>query len=175
VPDRSPPPARNERTAIDPERREELRRAIWEAIAHAPPPEAAPSKRGAPYVLPDRPPWDVPAPRANDAAPGIPGIDPKYIQQRVRDDFFPLASGCYDDALTRAPGLHGKVVFAFNIVGDARTGGIVEAVDVLSESTLRDPEVIDCMRQSFLSVVFPPPASGGEVTVVYPIEFAPDD
>jgi hypothetical protein len=67
------------------------------------------------------------------------------------------------------------VQFAFNIVGDAKIGGIVEAVDVLDTSTLRDPDTIDCMRQSFLSVTFPPPPDGGTVTVVYPIEFTSDD
>ena len=48
-------------------------------------------------------------------------------------------------------------------------------MDVLDKSTLRDPEFIDCMRQSFLSVTFPPPEGGGMVTVEYPIVFSPGD
>ena len=114
-----------------------------------------------------------PLPRTMEA--DYTGIKPKYIQQRVREDFFPLARKCYEDALLRDPKLGGRIVFAFNIVGDEKVGGIVEAVDVLNESTLRDPEVIDCMRQSFLSVSFPPPPGGGTVTVVYPIIFSNDD
>ena len=164
------------RVQVDPAKREEVRRLIWDALTHAAPPAEAPPKRGAQYVLPDKPPWEVPSPTASDAAPAPSGrIEPKYIQERVRNDFFPLARQCYADGLGQNPALAGKVVFAFNIVGDAKTGGIVEAVDVLNESTLRDPAVIDCMRQSFLSIVFPPPAGGGEVTVVYPIIFSNDD
>jgi hypothetical protein len=73
------------------------------------------------------------------------------------------------------PDPRGQIVFWFAIVGDEKVGGIVESVDVLDESTLRDPEMIECMRESFLSVTFPPPKGGGFVTVKYPMMFAPDD
>jgi len=168
---------------VDRAKRDQIRALIWQAIAHSSPPDAEAPKRGAAYVLPDKPPWDVPrnsprpaAPTEEDAA-GEPvhGIDPKYIQERVRNDFFPVARKCYGDALERDPQLAGSLVFAFKIVGDEKTGGIVEEVDVLNESTLRDPDVIDCMRQSFLSVTFPAPEGGGEVTVVYPITFSNSD
>ncbi len=166
---------------LDRGKRDQLRAIIWQAISHAAPPEVEPARRGPEYVLPDKPPWEVAPPQPREegdaavAAGASPGIEPKYIQERVRNEFFPLALKCYGDALEQSPELGGRIVFAFNIVGDAKTGGIVEAVDVLNESTLRDPDVIDCMRQSFLSVTFPPPASGGEVTVIYPIEFSNDD
>jgi hypothetical protein len=156
---------------LDRAKRDQMRALIWHAIGQPSPPDEPAPKRGAAYILPDRPPWpDAPGP--GDAAPGI---EPRYVQERVREDFFPVARKCYGDALERDPTLAGTIVLAFNIVGDAKTGGIVEAVDVLNESTLRDPEVIDCMRQSFLSVTFPPPQGGGEVTVKYPIVFSNDD
>jgi len=156
--------------AIDPVKREQMRALIWQAIGHPAPPAPSP-KRGAAYVLPEHPPWeDDPQPVGGNGK-----IDPKYIQARVREDFFPLARQCYADGVEQNPALAGSVVFAFNIVGDDETGGIVEAVDVLEKSTLRDPEVIDCMRQSFLGISFPPPEGGGEVTVVYPIVFDPGD
>jgi hypothetical protein len=34
--------------------------------------------------------------------------------------------------------------------------------------------MIECMRQSFLSVTFPPPQGGGFVTVKYPFTFSPE-
>jgi len=162
---------------MDPEKREQLRALIWQAIGRPSPPPAPPIKRRAQYALPERPPWeDAPKPPDGaDAAPVNGRIDPRYIQQRVREDFFPLARKCFEDGLAQDPTLAGTIHFAFNIVGDEKTGGIVEAVDVLNKSTLRDPDVIDCMRQSFLSISFPPPANGGEVTVIYPIVFSNDD
>jgi hypothetical protein len=161
---------------LDHARREQLRAVIWQAIGHPAPAEEPPPTRGAPYTLPDTPEWERrPPPPAQDP-PAPPGkIDPSYIQDRVRNDFFPLARQCYSDGLVKNPALAGEVRFAFNIVGDEKTSGIVESVDVLNASTLRDPDVIECMRQSFLSVTFPPPEGGGEVTVIYPIIFSNDD
>ena len=122
-------------------------------------------------MLPEAPPWPD-DPSDHD---GAPGIDPQYIQDRVRNEFFPLAQKCYADMSARVPDAGGSVVLAFDIVGNKNIGGIVEQVDVLNKSTLRDPEFIDCMRQSFLSVRFPPPEGGGMVTVEYPIEFSAEE
>jgi hypothetical protein len=165
---------------LDRANRDELRALIWHSFGQPSPPEAAAPSKGAAYVLPEKPPWETSRLPPLDGDPAPPGepmghIEPKYIQERVRNEFFPLAKKCYGDGLEQQPDLGGRVVFAFNIVGDPKTGGIVEAVDVLNESTLRDPDVIECMRQSFLSVTFPPPENGGEVTVVYPVEFSNDD
>jgi hypothetical protein len=172
---RGAPPEPAERH-LDPEQREQLRALIWQGIGRASPPPAAPVKRRTQYVLPEHPPWeDAPRPADDASGPANGHIDPKYIQERVREDFFPLARSCFTDGLAQNPKLAGTVHFAFNIVGDEKTGGIVETVDVLNKSTLRDPDVIDCMRQSFLSITFPPPANGGEVTVIYPIVFSNED
>jgi hypothetical protein len=167
----SPKAASSGAPVLDRAKRDQLRTLIWHAFGQPSPPEAPAPPRGTPYVMPEKPPWETAPPK--DGPPGH--IEAQYIQERVRSDFFPLAKKCYGDALEQQPALGGSIVFAFNIVGDPKTGGIVEAVDVLDKSTLRDPDVIDCMRQSFLSVTFPPPENGGEVTVVYPIEFSNDD
>jgi hypothetical protein len=155
---------------LDRAKRDAMRALIWQAFGRpAPEPAPLPTKAHA-YVLPVRPNW----PEGPDG--GTFGhIDPSYIRDAVHNDFFPLARQCYDTARANDPKLGGSVVLAFNIVGDEKIGGIVEAVDVLDKSTLRDPDMIECMRQSFLSTTFPPPAGGGTVTVEYPIVFAPED
>jgi hypothetical protein len=86
-----------------------------------------------------------------------------------------VARQCYASLAERVPDAGGTINLAFNIVGNKNIGGIVEQVDVLNKSTLRDPEFVDCMRQSFLSVTFPPPEGGGMVSVEYPIQFDPGD
>jgi hypothetical protein len=151
---------------LDRAKRDAIRTLIWESFGQEPPDAAPPPKPT--YVLPDTPPWPE-----GSSFDGGPGIEPKYIQQAVRSDFFPLARKCYADM--NAPDAGGTVVLAFDIVGNANIGGIVEQVDVLSKSTLVDPGFVDCMRQSFLSVSFPPPAGGGMVEVEYPIIFSPGD
>jgi hypothetical protein len=155
---------------LDRAKRDAMRALIWHAFGRpAPEPEPLPTKPQA-YVLPVRPNW----PEAGDG--GTFGhIDPSYIQEAVHNEFFPLARNCYDTARAKDPKLGGSVVLAFNIVGDEKIGGIVEAVDVLDKSTLRDPDMIECMRQSFLSTTFPPPSGGGTVTVEYPIVFSSEE
>jgi hypothetical protein len=156
----SPAPGPYDRAA-----RDRLRELVWRAFAQAPPPNET-AQPVAPYVLPSA----VPDP------PGVPGrLEPEYIRDRLRKDFFPMAGDCYDQAQKRSPDLRGKVVLRFAIVGDANTGGIVESADVMDRSTIRDQGMIECIRESMLSMTFPPPKQGGFVTVEYPIDFSPDD
>jgi hypothetical protein len=146
--------------------RDRMRELIWRAFGRVPPAEPSADARPS-YALPAAPPPDPPG----DAG----RIEPEYIQEHVRSEFFGPAAQCYAEAQERLPNPRGQVVFWFTIVGDEKVGGVVESVDVLDESTLRDPQMIECMRQSFLSVTFPPPKEGGYVTVKYPIAFAPGD
>jgi hypothetical protein len=152
---------------LDREKRDAIRALIWKSFGQAMP-DAAPLPKEA-YVLPDLPPW----PEGPSDAGG--GIEAKYIQEHVRNEFFPVARQCYASLAERVPDAGGTVDLAFNIVGNANIGGVVEQVDVLNKSTLRDPEFVACMRQSFLSVTFPPPEGGGMVSVEYPIQFDPGE
>ncbi len=99
----------------------------------------------------------------------------EYIQARVREDFYPLARSCYEDALQKSPKLHGRFVIDFMIVGDAKVGGIVDQAKINEKSDIDDPEFATCVRESMLSMVFAPPENDGWVTVTYPILFSPDD
>jgi hypothetical protein len=102
-------------------------------------------------------------------------MEPGYIRERVRNDFFPFAKVCYAEAVKAQGDLAGELVLRFIIVGDSKIGGIVESVDVLDKSTLRDHAMIECIRESFLGTKFPASEHGGWVSVEYPISFSPDD
>ena len=106
---------------------------------------------------------------------GNPRVDPKYIQARVREDLFPLALDCYGDALKRNPSLAGKLVVYFRIIGDRKVGGVVDEAKLVDGTSIEDREMQTCVRESMMSVSFDAPPHDGEVTVVYPIEFAPDE
>lgn len=152
-----------EKTLLDPEARRETRDALKEKLG-------ARFPRAKPTSEPE-----APAPPLPEPAFEGPRIKKEYIQERVREDFFPLARGCYDDLLKRHPKIQGKVALHFTIVGDEGVGGIVEEASVGDESTLRDDEFDTCMTESMLSMSFPPPKGGGVVTVIYPIAFSPDE
>jgi hypothetical protein len=98
-----------------------------------------------------------------------------YIEERIHNDFFPLARACYESALVRLPGLRGRLAIDFLILGDAKVGGIVEQAKIDETSEITDPEFATCMRESMLSMVFDAPENDGWVSVTYPIVFAPGD
>ncbi len=106
---------------------------------------------------------------------GATNIDPKYIQSVVRDDYFPLARQCYGNALERNPKLAGTIEMSFRILGDPKIGGVVDDVKLSDGTTIDDKEMQTCMRESMMSVTFDAPPEGGEVTVVYPVRFSPED
>jgi hypothetical protein len=108
-----------------------------------------------------------------DGGPGK--IDPSYIQSVVRNDYFPLAKQCYANALERNPRLAGTIEMSFRILGGPGIGGVVDDAKLGDGTTIDDAELRTCMRESMMSVTFDAPPEGGEVTVVYPIRFSPDD
>ena len=113
----------------------------------------------------------VPAPTGPDGG----RMDPKYIQEVVRGEFFPMAKKCYEELLSRNDAAAGRVEMSFTIVADEKHGGIVEDVGVDSDGGVADEKMSTCMRESLSTLAFRPPAHGGYVTVVYPILFANDD
>lgn len=70
--------------------------------------------------------------------------------------------------LARNPGAHGRVVVDFSI---APSGAVCQVG--IAESTLNDPQVVDCIARTAASFVFPPPEGGGIADVSYPFVFGP--
>jgi hypothetical protein len=94
------------------------------------------------------------------------GLSPGEIQGTVLA-IHPALGRCYDAGLLRNPELAGIVVIRFIIQQD----GSVPLV-VLDDTSLPDPNVIECMVPEFARLVFPAPV-GSFVTVVYPVDFSP--
>ena len=87
----------------------------------------------------------------------------------------PLAQECYDSALEDDESLAGKLVFQFRIVGEPDVGGIVEDAQLAPDSGITHAELVECMRESLMSMSFDPPENGGAIDVTYPFEFSPGD
>lgn len=101
--------------------------------------------------------------RATSTPATADALDATTIRSVVRshsDGFM----GCYQLGLGRDPNLQGRVTTRFDI--DAR--GTIQDVTI-AESDLFDCTVIDCIRDHFVTIRFPPP--GNVVTVLYPIVF----
>jgi hypothetical protein len=79
----------------------------------------------------------------------------------LSDDFGPLADECIADARERAPELAGMAAIEFTVVADEDIGGVVESADAAPDNEIDDPGFIECMRESMLSTVLPPPPGSG--------------
>ena len=103
------------------------------------------------------------------------GIEASYIQDVVKNEFIPMAKHCYEELLARIPDAGGRVAIEFTIAGDDAIGGIVEDAKIAESSTLSDEKIHTCVRETMLTLAFPPPAHDGVVTVTYPITLSPGD
>jgi hypothetical protein len=161
------------RTHVDPARRAELKRLIEAAGHDAPRAAGSAGKAGA---------------ATETAGAGVnpaPGTGParrtdsveeyaRFIHERLRDDFVPMANVCYDELRSRSPGAAGTVIMDFKIIGRASLGSLVDSAEVKHESTLRDATLEECLRNSFLSVYFDSPPVGVQATLNYPFVFGGD-
>ncbi len=157
------------RTVRDRERRDQMREKIYRAFGRTPPPPGAPriTKRG-----------------SSPSHADLQKLDKEYVQERLREDFQPLAKECYDAALKHDPSLAGKMIIEFTIVGDESVGGIVDSatlvddsslVSALDDSALVEKELSLCMLESMMSMSFAPPKHGGITTVRVPFVLALKD
>ena len=143
--------------------RDQLRQRILAGWAAGPEPEVAAAAKEGRFV---------PAPAGADGG----RMDPKYIQEVVRGEFMPMAKACYEELLSRKKNAKGRFEMSFTIVADDKLGAIVEDAEAdHGDSGIADEKMTTCMRESLSTLSFRPPAHGGYVTVVYPIEFSPGD
>ncbi len=180
------------KTIVDKQVRDELRRRILAGWAAGDDGEVARAAKQGKFV-------PAPVGTAPGSAEGGPSsrsdqdrgaMDPKYIQEVVRTEFFPMAQKCYEELLARKDSAAGRpqdppqavrprgattVEMSFTIVADEKLGGIVEDASVASDGGVADERMSTCMRESLTTLAFRPPAHGGVVTVVYPIHFSPDE
>ena len=99
----------------------------------------------------------------------------RYVQRLVHEQFLRLAGGCYDELLARRPGTRGLLNLSVLVGGHPSVGGVVESVEILPDSTLREESFDTCMVESMMAVQFDaPPGAQGRITFHYPFELAPD-
>jgi BlaR1 peptidase M56 len=93
-------------------------------------------------------------------------LPPEAIQAVVRAHFGEFQK-CYEAGLEKDPGLRGKVNVRYVFGEDGVTHTAAD-----EHSTLPDQDVVGCVVREFGKLTYPK-GKGGDVSVVYPIEFAP--
>jgi hypothetical protein len=106
-----------------------------------------------------------------DSEPTVTGtLDRELIRQVVHRNRNQVRY-CYESQLSTHPNLAGKVTLGF-VIG--RTGQVTSAR--IQSSTVKSPELLECLVTRFKTWAFPKPKGGGVVTVAYPLTFElPDE
>lgn len=108
-------------------------------------------------------------------------LAPEVIQKVVRANFDRMRA-CYEAGLRKSPNLRGRISTRFVIELDGRVSSAYEVHEAPSgqqqkltaEPRFPDEAVVSCVVATFAAMNFPQPQSG-TVTVIYPINFAPDE
>jgi len=74
---------------------------------------------------------------------------------------------CYEKQLRTNPGLHGKVIFEWEIKKNGRVGFVKSG----SGTTLKSAAAVNCMKGKLKSAAFPKPRGNGSVIVKFPFVF----
>jgi hypothetical protein len=80
---------------------------------------------------------------------------------RLNEDFMPLAAECIEDAQARMPQLAGMLAIGLETIADEELGAVVEVAEPAPASTVLDPLLLECIRESALSLTLPPPLTSG--------------
>lgn len=92
----------------------------------------------------------------------------------VNKDLLPLANECYQAAVERDPTVAGMIDINLEMVGDEDVGGIVESFELGEENEIQDEQMIECIRETTLSTIFPAPEGTGRQGARLTLRFAPD-
>jgi TonB family protein len=109
------------------------------------------------------------APAGVPAAPGLSvqpaGLTDESVRRSIRGHLQGMKT-CYEAALTRQPGLSGRVLLRFSVGDD----GTVRRSEIAS-STFQNADLDACMGRAVCRWRFNAPAGGEEVTITYPVTF----
>jgi hypothetical protein len=104
---------------------------------------------------------------ARSGPPARGSLDKKVIKDVIREHHGEVRA-CYEVELAKQPDLNGRVLSQFTI---SATGNVVAVV--LRDSTVGNPAIEECLRRRLLTWTFPKPRGGGNVDVVYALNFFP--
>jgi hypothetical protein len=133
-------------------------------------------------ALPDAP-VGSPAPAKASASRRTSGelanrIGPRHqpLIDYMNEDFMPLAEECIHQAEQRNPRLSGMLGLAIEIIADEELGGVIDRAEPSRENNVVDEELIECVRQTALSVILPAPLVTGReaLTITLRVGAQPD-
>ncbi len=121
----------------------------------------------------------VPSP--NETSPTPPGSltdrsgNRGYLLRTMNEDLMPLADECYALARAQDPTLQGMLALNLEVLSDEELGGVVDTIDLAPANELKDPALLECVRESLLATTLPPPPHGGRDAFMLSLRLTPDE
>jgi hypothetical protein len=84
---------------------------------------------------------------------GLMGDEVKVVNREL----MPMVAECVDEAQARDPRLHGMLALGVKLASTEGVGSIFESLEPTDANEVRDPALIDCIRQSAFTVSLPMP------------------
>lgn len=84
-------------------------------------------------------------------------IDASAFSTHLKDDLIPLIRECRKLSTSSDAG---RLQVAFELLADPDIGGIVESVEFPEGNEVVDEQILECIRESALSITFPSEAAG---------------
>lgn len=106
-----------------------------------------------------------------DAAPPRGRVSKEAVREAV-GQARPAIVKCYQQALTRAPDLGGRLLVRFTIEHRDGTGRLRDAD--IEEDGLENPFMGMCVLKALAEIEYPTPEGDGVVVVRYPFALSPD-
>ena len=95
--------------------------------------------------------------------------------KQLNGDLMPLIDECLEQARERDPALAGLLAIGIETVADEELGGVVEEAYAHEQNTIDAPDLLECVRESALSMITPPPPSSGRDKLMLTIPVGGDE
>lgn len=98
-----------------------------------------------------------------------------HMVKVMNEDLMPLVDECYALARETQPELAGMLVLNVEMIGEEDIGGVVESAGLGPDSEIVDPELLECVQESLLSITLPPPPEGGKDAISMQMRLEPEE
>lgn len=96
-----------------------------------------------------------------------------YLVGVLNEQLMPLVDECHALARETRPDIAGMLDFNVEILGDEDIGGVIDALEPAPTNEISDPGLLECVRESLLSVTLPPPKTGGRDAIMLSLRLDP--
>lgn len=98
-----------------------------------------------------------------------------YLVGVLNEQLMLLVDECHTLARETHPDISGMLDLNVEILGDEDIGGVIDSLEPAPTNEIADPGLLECVRESLLSVTLPPPKTGGRDAIMLSLRLDPPE